>query len=213
MDDHDSSSDMVELKAVTATPSSPGGVSDNSGDASNANGGLLHPQSSPPPLIKIPSSDGGKHARFNIEKVDSPTSENTNAFNNQNTIHDMDTIGYATHEAVPLTMFYRNEASVPGHAKARPTLAELHKGFDELDEIEVGLCDLFTGNFFDMFVGEVKYFAVKVHLVVPWFCSKIRSSYHYTGSLQPKHLRLRINFLTLLWTGLIGFYCVTNWVF
>lgn len=139
--EHDSSSDMVELKTVTATPSSPGGGSDSGGDTNNANGGFLHPHSPPPP-IKIPSSDGGKHARFNIEKVDSPTSENTNAFNNQNTIHDMDTIGYATHEAVPLTMFYRNEASVPGHAKARPTLAELHKGFDELDEIEVSVREL-----------------------------------------------------------------------
>ena len=139
--EHDSSSDMVELKTVTATPSSPGGGSDSGGDTNNANGGFLHPHSPPPP-IKITSSDGGKHARFNIEKVDSPTSENTNAFNNQNTIHDMDTIGYATHEAVPLTMFYRNEASVPGHAKARPTLAELHKGFDELDEIEVSVREL-----------------------------------------------------------------------
>ena len=128
--DNNDSANMVELKTVTATPSSPGG------DTSNSNGVLLHPATqSPLPTIKIPSD--GKHARFNIEKVDSPTSDNTNALHNQNTIHDMDTIGYATHEAVPLTMFYRNEASVPGHAKARPTLAELHKGFDELDEIEV----------------------------------------------------------------------------
>ena len=76
-----------------------------------------------------------KHARFNIEKVGSPTSNDNS--HNQNTIHDLDTIGYATHEAVPLTMFYRNEASVPGHARQRPTLAELHKGFDELDEQDV----------------------------------------------------------------------------
>lgn len=73
-----------------------------------------------------------KHARFNIEKVASPTQPNDNIGHNQTTLHD--TIGYATHEAVPLTMFYRNEASQPGKSKQRPTLAELHKGFDELDE-------------------------------------------------------------------------------
>ena len=47
---------------------------------------------------------------------------------------DAETIGYATHEAVPLTMFYRNENTQAGKSKARPTLAELQKGFDELDE-------------------------------------------------------------------------------
>lgn len=76
----------------------------------------------------------GKHARFNIEKVDSPTSTGTP---HNHYMHEMDTIGYATHEAVPLTMFYRNDASMVGKAKARPTLEELHKGFDELDEMEV----------------------------------------------------------------------------
>lgn len=100
------------------------------------------------PLIQIPEPEDngnflhvndekpGKHARFNIEKVDSPTSSDNP--HNQATIHEMDTIGYATHEAVPLTMFYRNDASMAGNAKARPTLEELHKGFDELDEMEVG---------------------------------------------------------------------------
>ena len=121
-------SEMVELKTVDATPSSP--------PPPSSNGNLLHPKAanSPPPLK---TTGTGKHARFNIEKVDSPTTTEANVAHNQNTIHDMDTIGYATHEAVPLTMFYRNEASVPGHAKTRPTLEELHKGFDELDEIEV----------------------------------------------------------------------------
>jgi len=79
-----------------------------------------------------------KHARFNIEKVASPTQPNDNIGHNQTTLHD--TIGYATHEAVPLTMFYRNEASQPGKSKQRPTLAELHKGFDELDEENDDCC-------------------------------------------------------------------------
>ncbi|XP_066916127.1 solute carrier family 12 member 2-like [Clytia hemisphaerica] len=129
MGDHipNNDSDMVELKTIGSTPSSP--------QSPSSNGNLLHPKAanSPPPLK---TTGAGKHARFNIEKVDSPTTTEANTAHNQNTIHDMDTIGYATHEAVPLTMFYRNEASVPGHAKTRPTLEELHKGFDELDEIE-----------------------------------------------------------------------------
>jgi len=124
-----SESDMVELKNMENSPSSP---------TQPGNGNLLHPSSaspSPPSPVKAPSE---KHARFNIEKVDSPTTApESNAAHNQNTIHDMETIGYATHEAVPLTMFYRNEASNTGHAKARPTLEELHKGFDEIDEMEV----------------------------------------------------------------------------
>lgn len=73
-----------------------------------------------------------KHARFNIEKVVSPTQHDHHQ--NQSTLYDMETIGYATHEAVPLTMFYRNESSNPGISKQRPTLDELHKGLDELDE-------------------------------------------------------------------------------
>ena len=134
-----SESPTMELKLVN-TPSPP----------SANNGNLLHPSSASPPLQK---SSGEKHARFNIEKVDSPTAAEANANHNQGTIHDMDTIGYATHEAVPLTMFYRNEASVPGHAKARPTLAELHKGFDELDEIEVTLNVFLSTGSTNYFLG------------------------------------------------------------
>ena len=37
------------------------------------------------------------------------------------------TIGYATNEAVPMTVFYRNEAH---DQRTRPTLQELRKGFD-----------------------------------------------------------------------------------
>lgn len=100
-----------------------------------SNGNLLHVDDPEAP------QKSGKHARFNIEKVDSPTS--TEHPHTQATIgHEMDTIGYATHEAVPLTMFYRNDASMAGKAKARPTLEELHKGFDELDEMEV--CNILT---------------------------------------------------------------------
>jgi hypothetical protein len=44
------------------------------------------------------------------------------------------TIGYSTHEAVPMTVFYRNESS-HNHSKqkgkARPTLDQLRKGFEK----------------------------------------------------------------------------------
>lgn len=81
-----------------------------------------------------------KTPRFNIEKVQSPTpttANNHTEFTHQNSvIADTETIGYATHEAVPLTMFYRNQNTNAGTAKSRPTLAELQKGFDELDEMQ-----------------------------------------------------------------------------
>lgn len=48
------------------------------------------------------------------------------------------TIGYATHDAVPLTVFYRNENSESNPTKkSRPTLQELRKGFEEDHEQQV----------------------------------------------------------------------------
>lgn len=42
------------------------------------------------------------------------------------------TIGYATHDAIPMTVFYRNENSASNSAKkSRPTLKELRRGFEE----------------------------------------------------------------------------------
>ncbi len=58
-------------------------------------------------------------------------------FPNENTIRCPstadNTIGYSTHEAVPMTVFYRNESShIQGKpkGKARPTLDQLRKGFE-----------------------------------------------------------------------------------
>ena len=39
------------------------------------------------------------------------------------------TIGFPTAEAIPMTMFYRNDDSKSNPAKSRPTLDELRKGF------------------------------------------------------------------------------------
>ena len=55
----------------------------------------------------------------------------------------MNTIGYATHDAVPMTIFYRNDASQSDVAKARPTLRELRKGFEEDHEQQV--CNVLSG--------------------------------------------------------------------
>lgn len=47
-------------------------------------------------------------------------------------LDDANTIGYATHDAVPMTVFYRNDNSQSNTAKkSRPTLKELRKGFEE----------------------------------------------------------------------------------
>lgn len=51
--------------------------------------------------------------------------------------HDA-TIGYATHDAVPMTVFYRNDNSQSNSTKkSRPTLQELRKGFEEDHEQQV----------------------------------------------------------------------------
>ena len=54
-------------------------------------------------------------------------------------VHDnTSTIGYATHDAVPMTVFYRNENSNSNSTKkSRPTLRELRKGFEEDHEQQV----------------------------------------------------------------------------
>lgn len=53
-------------------------------------------------------------------------------------LDDANTIGYATHDAVPLTVFYRNDNSQSNTAKkSRPTLKELRKGFEEDHEQQV----------------------------------------------------------------------------
>ena len=69
--------------------------------------------------------------------------EETDEFLNENSLHAAEnTIGYSTHEAVPMTVFYRNELSQTQgkpKGKARPTLDQLRKGFEsEGPETQVG---------------------------------------------------------------------------
>jgi hypothetical protein len=73
--------------------------------------------------------------RFAVTTVPSrDENDETDEFLNQSTMHGAEnTIGYSTHEAVPMTVFYRNELShTQGKpkAKARPTLDQLRKGFE-----------------------------------------------------------------------------------
>ena len=56
---------------------------------------------------------------------------------------EMGTIGYATQEAIPMTVYYRNQGShESGSGKQRPTLIALRKGFDELPEESEKVGDL-----------------------------------------------------------------------
>ena len=80
--------------------------------------------------------------RFMVENVESPTKTNPKAPKDTSEFAFPDhseTIGFATHEAVPMTLFYRNTSSVGENAVQRPTLKELHEGFDVLDEEIVSL--------------------------------------------------------------------------
>ena len=77
-----------------------------------------------------------KTPRFMVENVESPNKspskkEKETEFGYPD---PAETIGFATHEAVPMTMFYRNQSSLGDNVAQRPTLRELHEGFDVLDE-------------------------------------------------------------------------------
>ena len=75
--------------------------------------------------------------RFMVENVESPEHTVPKASKDSAEFSFPDhseTIGFATHEAVPMTLFYRNASSVGENAVQRPTLKELHEGFDVLDE-------------------------------------------------------------------------------
>lgn len=86
-------------------------------------------KASPEPVKKTP--------RFMVENVESPTKASPDKTKESVEFSYPDpaeTIGFATHEAVPMTMFYRNASSIGDNAQQRPTLRDLHEGFDLLDE-------------------------------------------------------------------------------
>ena len=85
---------------------------------------------------KKKGDEGKKTARFMVENVDSPTKSPVRMDSHEYTYPDpsADTIGFPTHEAVPMTVFYRNQSSLGDAVVQRPTLRRLHQGLDELDE-------------------------------------------------------------------------------
>jgi len=71
------------------------------------------------------NADGAKHVQLNL-----PADYNEATHNRTNT-HTY-TSGYMSHDAVPLSVFYRNQASIENATgtDTRPTLDQLHKGKD-----------------------------------------------------------------------------------
>ncbi|KAL9968356.1 hypothetical protein ACROYT_G026717 [Oculina patagonica] len=109
--------------------------------------GFENPMEKHAPSTK-PSSSDAPSLRFNVNQVHlDPNEDNasdaddltprmnfpeTTSPNRPLSTHESDTIGYATHDAVPMTVFYRNDNSHSNPAKkSRPTLQELRKGFEE----------------------------------------------------------------------------------
>eukprot|EP00794_Sanderia_malayensis_P003357 gene3357-3846_t len=92
-------------------------------------------------LEPVEQETGKKTARFLVENVDSPTETEHRLQKNDSfeyTYQDTgaETIGFPTHEVVPMTVFYRNQSSIgDGVAqRQRPTIKTLRQGLDELDE-------------------------------------------------------------------------------
>ena len=101
-----------------------------------------------------------KGPRFMVENVESPTKKSPKESAEFGFPDPAETIGFATHEAVPMTMFYRNASSVGENAIQRPTLKELHEGFDVLDEDMVGFkqdfsCKLLLGGFLNQYASKI----------------------------------------------------------
>ena len=70
--------------------------------------------------------DGGKRIQLNIPSDYKDSTDQRNS----TLIYPTQTLGYLTHDAVPLSVFYRNEASRENSlgGDTRPTLEQLHKG-------------------------------------------------------------------------------------
>ena len=102
---------------------------------------INHSQSAPNLVDQAKTSENGVgNDDVNVEVMDSlpvPQSGNMKRRNESESHHNthhstqgFTTIGYSTTEAVPMTVFYRNEDSLSNVCKQRPTLQELHKGKD-----------------------------------------------------------------------------------
>ena len=86
--------------------------------------------------VNLDPKDIDENDEDHSPRMNFPDSQSTNR---PQSVHDAtSTIGYATHDAVPMTVFYRNENSNSNSTKkSRPTLRELRKGFEEDHEQQV----------------------------------------------------------------------------
>lgn len=82
-----------------------------------------------------------KSKRFNVIQVQGSTEGAKDTARGEGTVSetaprspgtDENTVGYGTNEAVPMTVFYRNESSrrEKDRRRSRPTLYQLRKGFE-----------------------------------------------------------------------------------
>lgn len=116
--------------------------------ASTEGHGYTNPYPNEGKVVRSPSPDLG--ARFSVKQVKMKSPEPMELSDTDSGAHSRvcsdssrpisiidGTIGYATNEAVPMTVFYRNEHSQSHAKKYRPTLQELQKGFEETGDQQV----------------------------------------------------------------------------
>lgn len=61
------------------------------------------------------------------------TSETVNSGDTYSNTYYLKTFGYNTHEAIPKVKYYQNSQSLGGNRTARPTIAELHEAYDDVE--------------------------------------------------------------------------------
>ena len=103
-----------------------------SGDAASTNSGSSGVERANDVVQETNLSGGGSGSGEKSEKhvqLHLPSNYNDTVSNNRNTHTNTQTMGYLTHDAVPLSVFYRNQESMENIAGGkRPTLDQLHKG-------------------------------------------------------------------------------------
>ena len=127
-----------ELQAISAVIDGIEDANDIGGDGSGSSGGGDSP---PPPYegegVPYGDADSGKHVQLNVPYDHTEAGMNGRTYSSVS--HSQVTTGYMSHDAVPLSVFYKNAENAEnaaGHDQ-RPTLDQLHKG-ENLDNAKVG---------------------------------------------------------------------------
>ena len=89
------------------------------------------------PEIAVPL---GKNSDGSAESLETPSSRSPPS----PTLSGQFTYGYATNEAIPMTVFYRSQHSQGHNGKQRPTLQQLRKGFENDKVRELVMSDKLT---------------------------------------------------------------------